>query len=149
MPGLAQATHRFHPPERLFNPLALDRADAIAGMTSRARVDRRAGEKTSPTRRARAAERQQERCGGCDQDGIAARRNARRGARDWPTPRLDHCCGPRCGPASTYRRDAIAGSALESYIKSRRVPITGYTRMMNVQYFIGIQNSVCREDTVN
>src|SRR3984957_7040976 len=42
MPGLAQATHRFHPPERLFNPLALDRADAIAGMTSRARVDRRA-----------------------------------------------------------------------------------------------------------
>ena len=42
MPGLAQATHRFHPPERLFNPLALDRADAIAGMTSCARVDRRA-----------------------------------------------------------------------------------------------------------
>jgi hypothetical protein len=38
---------------------------------------------------------------------------------------------------------------LVTYIKSRRVPITGYTRMMNVQYFIGIQNSVCREDTVN
>jgi hypothetical protein len=32
MAGLAQAADRLHPPERFFDPLALDRADAIAGM---------------------------------------------------------------------------------------------------------------------
>jgi hypothetical protein len=39
--GLAQAAHRLHPPERFFDAFALDRADAIAGMASRARIDRR------------------------------------------------------------------------------------------------------------
>ena len=41
MSGLAQAAHRLHPPERFFDAFALDRADAIAGMASRARIDRR------------------------------------------------------------------------------------------------------------
>jgi hypothetical protein len=38
----AQAAHRLHPPERFFDALALDCADAIAGMASRARIDGRA-----------------------------------------------------------------------------------------------------------
>ena len=42
MPGLAQTADRRDPPEWFFDPLALDRADAIAGMPGRARVDRRA-----------------------------------------------------------------------------------------------------------
>src|ERR1700758_4048022 len=42
MPGLAQTADRLDPPEWFFDPLALDRADAIAGMPGRARVDRRA-----------------------------------------------------------------------------------------------------------
>jgi hypothetical protein len=34
-------------------------------------------------------------------------------------------------------------SALPCYVlKSAKVPITGYARMMNVQYFTGIQNKV-------
>src|SRR5438270_6440520 len=41
MPRLAQAADRLHPPERLFDPLALDRTDAVAGVTGRARIDRR------------------------------------------------------------------------------------------------------------
>jgi hypothetical protein len=41
MSGLAQAAHRLHPPERFFDAFALDRADAIAGMASRTRIDRR------------------------------------------------------------------------------------------------------------
>ena len=41
MSRLAQATDRLHPPERFFDPLALDCTDAIAGMPGRARVDRR------------------------------------------------------------------------------------------------------------
>src|ERR1700730_14274769 len=40
MSGLAQAADRLHPSEGFFDPLALDRADAIAGMASRARIDR-------------------------------------------------------------------------------------------------------------
>jgi len=42
MAGLAQAADRLHPPERLFDPLALDCADAIAGMPGGARINRRA-----------------------------------------------------------------------------------------------------------
>jgi NitT/TauT family transport system ATP-binding protein len=42
MPGLARTADRLDPPEWFFDPLALDRADAIAGMAGRARVDRRA-----------------------------------------------------------------------------------------------------------
>jgi hypothetical protein len=41
MSGLAQAAHRLQPPERFFDAFALDRADAIAGMATRARIDRR------------------------------------------------------------------------------------------------------------
>src|ERR1700730_8435194 len=41
MSGLAQAAHRLHPPERFVDAFALERADAIAGMASRARIDRR------------------------------------------------------------------------------------------------------------
>src|SRR5450755_2729518 len=40
MPGLAQTADGLHPPKGFFDPLALDRADAIAGMTGRARVNR-------------------------------------------------------------------------------------------------------------
>src|SRR5438067_1293695 len=40
--GLAQAADGLHPPERFFDPFALDRADAIAGMPGRAGIDRRA-----------------------------------------------------------------------------------------------------------
>src|SRR5258706_14156251 len=39
MPGLAQTADGLHPPKGFFDPLALDCADAIAGMASRARVD--------------------------------------------------------------------------------------------------------------
>jgi hypothetical protein len=39
--GLAQAAHRLHPPERFFDAFALDRANAIAGMAGRTRIDRR------------------------------------------------------------------------------------------------------------
>src|SRR5436305_2791774 len=42
MPGLAQTADRLDPAKWFFDPLALDRADAIAGMSGRARVDRRA-----------------------------------------------------------------------------------------------------------
>src|SRR5246500_1581698 len=42
MPGLAQTADRLDPPEWFFDPLALDRADTIAGMPGRARIDRRA-----------------------------------------------------------------------------------------------------------
>src|ERR1700751_6230407 len=42
MSGLAQTADRLDPPEWFFDPLALDRADAIAGMPGRARIDRRA-----------------------------------------------------------------------------------------------------------
>src|SRR6202158_772064 len=40
MPGLAQTADGLHPPKGFFDPLALDCADAIAGMAGRARVDR-------------------------------------------------------------------------------------------------------------
>src|SRR5258708_37753460 len=40
MPGFAQTTDGLHPAKGFFDPLALDRADAIAGMAGRARVDR-------------------------------------------------------------------------------------------------------------
>src|SRR5471032_1479452 len=40
MPGLAQTANSLHPPKGFFDPLALDRADTIAGMAGRARVDR-------------------------------------------------------------------------------------------------------------
>ena len=40
IPGLAQTADGLHPAKGLFDPLALDRADAIAGMAGRARVDR-------------------------------------------------------------------------------------------------------------
>src|SRR5258705_11143740 len=40
MPGLAQTADGLHPAKGFFDPLALDRADAIAGMAGRARVDR-------------------------------------------------------------------------------------------------------------
>src|SRR6202166_1244481 len=39
MPGFAQTTDGLHPAKGFFDPLALDRADAIAGMAGRARVD--------------------------------------------------------------------------------------------------------------
>src|SRR5262249_30166943 len=39
--SLAQAADGLHPPEWLLDPLALDRADAVAGMPGRARIDRR------------------------------------------------------------------------------------------------------------
>src|SRR6266404_8798567 len=42
MTGLAQAADGLDPAERLFDPLALDCADAIAGMAGGARIDRRA-----------------------------------------------------------------------------------------------------------
>src|SRR5271154_1478253 len=42
MSSLAQTADRLDPPEWFFDPLALDRADAIAGMPGGARVDRRA-----------------------------------------------------------------------------------------------------------
>ena len=41
MPGLAQAADCLNPAERLFDPLSLDHADSIAGMASRARINRR------------------------------------------------------------------------------------------------------------
>src|SRR5476649_2343912 len=48
IPGLAQTADGLHPAKGLFDPLALDRADAIAGMAGRARVDRgRSEEHTS------------------------------------------------------------------------------------------------------
>src|ERR1700692_1364892 len=40
MPGFAQPTDGLHPAKGFFDPLALDCADAIAGMAGRARVDR-------------------------------------------------------------------------------------------------------------
>ena len=40
--GLAQAADGLHPPKRLLDLLALDRADTIAGMARRAPIDRRA-----------------------------------------------------------------------------------------------------------
>src|SRR5258708_6934852 len=40
MPGLAETADGLHPSKGFFDPLALDRADAIAGMTGGARVDR-------------------------------------------------------------------------------------------------------------
>src|SRR3984893_6770218 len=40
MPGLAQTADGLHPPKGFFDPLALDCAEAIAGMAGRARVDR-------------------------------------------------------------------------------------------------------------
>src|SRR5262245_44316826 len=40
--GLAQAADGLHPPERLLDPLTLDGADAVAGMSGRAPIDRRA-----------------------------------------------------------------------------------------------------------
>jgi hypothetical protein len=42
MAGLAQAADSLNPAERFFDPLALHRADAIAGMTSGAAIDCRA-----------------------------------------------------------------------------------------------------------
>src|SRR5206468_916501 len=42
MSRLAQASDSLHPSERLFDPLALDCADAIAGVSGRACIDRRA-----------------------------------------------------------------------------------------------------------
>jgi hypothetical protein len=42
MPGLAQTTDSLHPPKGFFDPPALDRADAMAGMADRARADCRA-----------------------------------------------------------------------------------------------------------
>ena len=42
MAGLAQAADSLDPAERFFDPLALDRADAIAGMPSGAAIDCRA-----------------------------------------------------------------------------------------------------------
>ena len=42
MAGLAQTADGLDPAERFFDPLALDRADAIAGMAGGARIDRRA-----------------------------------------------------------------------------------------------------------
>src|SRR5262245_31269220 len=41
MAGLAQATDRLHPAEGFFDPLTLDRADAITWMPCRAAFDRR------------------------------------------------------------------------------------------------------------
>src|SRR5258708_20127959 len=40
MPGLAQTGDGLHPGKGFVDPVALDRADAIAGMAGRARVDR-------------------------------------------------------------------------------------------------------------
>src|SRR3984893_838846 len=40
MPGLAQTADSLNPCKGFFDPLALDCADAIAGMAGRARVDR-------------------------------------------------------------------------------------------------------------
>src|ERR1700692_1296982 len=40
MPGLAQTADGLHPPKGFFDPLALDCADAIAGMTGRVCVNR-------------------------------------------------------------------------------------------------------------
>src|SRR5258707_15277225 len=40
MPGLAETADGLHPAKGFFDPLALDRADPIAGMAGRARVDR-------------------------------------------------------------------------------------------------------------
>src|SRR6188472_4319423 len=40
--GFAQTADGLHPAERLFDPLALDCADAIAGMSGRTGIDRRA-----------------------------------------------------------------------------------------------------------
>src|SRR5205823_13699660 len=42
MACLAQAADGLDPPEWFFDPLALDRADAISGMPSGAQIDRRA-----------------------------------------------------------------------------------------------------------
>ena|ERR1700722_11508470 len=42
MAGLAQAANGLDPTERFFDPLALDRADAIAGMSNGAAIDCRA-----------------------------------------------------------------------------------------------------------
>jgi hypothetical protein len=39
MAGLTQTADSLHPPERFFDPLALDGADPIARMTGRARID--------------------------------------------------------------------------------------------------------------
>src|SRR5260370_20369096 len=40
MPGLAETADGLHPAKGFLDPLALDRADPIAGMAGRARVDR-------------------------------------------------------------------------------------------------------------
>jgi hypothetical protein len=44
---------------------------------------------------------------------------------------------------STRTNERCARPSLPCYVlKSDKVPITGYARMMNVQYFTGIQNKV-------
>jgi hypothetical protein len=55
MPGFAQTADRLDPPEQFLDPLALDRADAIAGMPGRPRIDRRAAVRDMRRAAARAA----------------------------------------------------------------------------------------------